>query len=71
MMLMRDGSALDKLFSLVPKVKEAAAFGPVLAQRKVPVSRPEQEGRLFLFYSIYLPVYCVFSLHILAKPEPI
>ncbi|XP_064331242.1 epidermal growth factor-like protein 6 isoform X2 [Phalacrocorax carbo] len=26
-----------------PKVKEAAAFGPLLAQRKVPVSRPEQE----------------------------
>uniref|UniRef100_A0A8C8S0Q1 EGF like domain multiple 6 n=1 Tax=Pelusios castaneus TaxID=367368 RepID=A0A8C8S0Q1_9SAUR len=26
-----------------PKVKEAAAFGPVLAQRKVPVSKPEQE----------------------------
>jgi len=42
-------------------VKEAAAFGPLLAQRKVPVSRPEQEGRLFLFYSIYFPVYFVFS----------
>ncbi|XP_024071271.1 epidermal growth factor-like protein 6 isoform X1 [Terrapene carolina triunguis] len=27
----------------IPKVKEAAAFGPVLAQRKVPVSKPEQE----------------------------
>ncbi|KAH1186493.1 epidermal growth factor-like protein 6 isoform X1 [Mauremys mutica] len=27
----------------IPKVKEAAAFGPVLAQRKVPVSNPEQE----------------------------
>ncbi|XP_033371615.1 epidermal growth factor-like protein 6 [Parus major] len=26
-----------------PKVKEAAAFGPHLAQRKIPVSRPEQE----------------------------
>ncbi|XP_069626489.1 epidermal growth factor-like protein 6 [Haliaeetus albicilla] len=26
-----------------PKVKEAAAFSPLLAQRKVPVSRPEQE----------------------------
>ncbi|XP_073184064.1 epidermal growth factor-like protein 6 isoform X3 [Lepidochelys kempii] len=27
----------------IPKVKEAAVFGPVLAQRKVPVSKPEQE----------------------------
>ncbi|XP_048716833.2 epidermal growth factor-like protein 6 isoform X2 [Caretta caretta] len=27
----------------IPKVKEAAAFGPVLAQRKVPVSKQEQE----------------------------
>ncbi|XP_053863640.1 epidermal growth factor-like protein 6 isoform X3 [Malaclemys terrapin pileata] len=27
----------------IPKVKEAAAFGSVLAQRKVPVSKPEQE----------------------------
>uniref|UniRef100_A0A8C3S908 EGF like domain multiple 6 n=1 Tax=Chelydra serpentina TaxID=8475 RepID=A0A8C3S908_CHESE len=32
------------VFSKFPKVKEAAAFGPVLAQRKVPVSKPEQEG---------------------------
>ncbi|KAM6094499.1 epidermal growth factor-like protein 6 isoform 3-T3 [Chlamydotis macqueenii] len=38
-----DVFSLDKLFSLVPMVKEAAAFGPLLAQRKVPVSRPEQE----------------------------
>ncbi|XP_064928994.1 epidermal growth factor-like protein 6 isoform X5 [Columba livia] len=27
----------------VPKVKEAAAFVPLLAQREIPVSRPEQE----------------------------
>ncbi|XP_067422269.1 epidermal growth factor-like protein 6 [Emydura macquarii macquarii] len=31
----------------IPKVKEAAAFGPVLAQRKVPSSKPEQEGTNF------------------------
>ncbi|KAK2519628.1 epidermal growth factor-like protein 6 [Columba guinea] len=38
-----DVFSLGKLFSLVPKVKEAAAFGPLLAQREIPVSRPEQE----------------------------
>uniref|UniRef100_A0A8B9I667 EGF like domain multiple 6 n=1 Tax=Anser brachyrhynchus TaxID=132585 RepID=A0A8B9I667_9AVES len=34
------GSGFD---CTVPQGKEAAAFGPLLAQRKVPVSRPEQE----------------------------
>ncbi|KAM9566023.1 epidermal growth factor-like protein 6 isoform 1-T1 [Guaruba guarouba] len=37
-----DVFSLDKLLSLVPKVKEAAAFGPLPAQRKAPMSRPEQ-----------------------------
>lgn len=54
-------SALDELFSPVPQGKEAAAFGPLLAQRKVPVSKPEQEGTIFLFCNIYFPAYCVVS----------
>ncbi|KFP31954.1 Epidermal growth factor-like 6, partial [Colius striatus] len=44
----------DVFFS---KVKEAAAFGPLLVQRKVPVSRPEQE----VFIANFFPVDCSFS----------